>query len=348
MILFKVDILKLLLFFSLFNKILFMMHVNLKSFQKAIEERFPGNLLRVYFVASCNEFERAMISDLIVSFLPQGNMALSRFSDDGCPMHELIGAFKSFSLFGGEPIIILDDLDKLKSSDYDLLLNFLSGPCNFGYLILCSSARPKDQLLSRIEKHSLVLDLLFEKPWDKEKRLKEYVEEKCARDKKTISPLALGLLLQKVGTDLAALEHETEKLLCYAKDAAEIDEEAVLKVSTSHLQYTVWQIADAIIWEKEKRFSFDQINSDPAFFYILLSALRYQLQMGWKLVLGKRDFKGPSKAIARKEKIARALGEEYFKKALIELYEIDLLSKSGADSFFALLDVFSEKACHGK
>ena len=127
----------------------------------------------------------------------------------------------------------------------------------------------------------MVLDLSLEKIWDKEKRYKEYVKEKCAQAKKIISAQNIDKLLSKVGIDLVAIQHETEKLITYVGSRNVIEYQDIKEISTTHVGYTLWQVAEKIVWEK--KINIVQEHIDSSFFHGLVQAIRYQLQLGLKI-----------------------------------------------------------------
>jgi DNA polymerase III delta subunit len=179
--------------------------------------------------------------------------------------------------------------------------------------------------------------------------------EKCAQAKKTISLFIAKELLRKIGTDMASVEHEVEKLLVYVDTKTNIEKEDVDKTASSTNNATFWQLAEKIVWEGNVA-CLDNIFIDSTFFQGLIIAIRYQLQLGFKIVsfleagksLEEHIFRLNAKALAQKQEIALKLKSSFFKNGIKLLFTIELLSKSGVDDFSTLINYFSCKAYYGK
>ena len=179
-----------------------MKYQNLRSFQKHLSSAAPHHLCRMYFVAISDDFERAQAIDSILAHL--GNSA-SRFSGVDCDLKECIDAMQTRSLFG-ETVIVFDEVEKLSKDKQLLLCKHLKEPA--GYVLF--GARSKTQVAPVVEKEGVVLDLLEEKPWDKEKRLAEQMNERAKRAGKRLAPDFASILFERLGIDPALLESEID------------------------------------------------------------------------------------------------------------------------------------------
>ena len=158
--------------------------------------------------------------------------------------------------------------------------------------------------------------------------------------------------MQKVGLDAAVLEHEIEKVITYVGDKKTITKDDISAVCLSSLQYSLWQLAEKIVWKQELDRNFSHMEA--SFFHGLISSLRMQLQQGLKMasLIEKNakpdDFSNAfprlyPKQLERKKQTAQSLGKKWFQSALIELFEIDIYSKNNVNSFSLLWDLFCSK-----
>ncbi|HSX11817.1 MAG TPA: hypothetical protein VLF94_08895 [Chlamydiales bacterium] len=316
-----------------------MKYQNLKSFQKHLSSAAPHHLCRVYLVAIADDFERTKAIDLILSYLVNPP---TRFSGAECSPLEVLDAMQSLTLLGGEPIVVLDEVEKLAKKQLQLLcehLNFSSGYALFG-------ARSKTPLVPLVEKEGVVLDLLDEKPWDKEKRLAEQLADRAKNAGKRLSAGGAELLFERLGTDPALLESEIDKLICYVGDRSTIDREDILQLSPASRTSTLWQTAEEVIWEGG---GFPSLDSSA--FHGLIPALRSQLHLGLSLSTLIEE-KCPAdqwtrylpklwpKTLEKRSSQAARLGAPYFRKGLDKLFEIELLSRTQSTQYCALLDLF--------
>ena len=197
-----------------------------------------------------------------------------------------------------------------------------------------------------MEKEGVVLDLLEEKPWDKEKRLAEQLIDRAKNAGKRLSADAAHLLFERLGTDAALLDSEIDKLICYVGENPAIAREDILRLSPASRTATLWQTAEEVIWEGGE---FPSLDSTA--FHGLIPALRSQLHLGLTLATLIEE-KCPSdqwsrylpklwpKTLEKRSSQAARLGSSYFRKGLDKLFEIDLLSRTNSTQYRALLDLF--------
>lgn len=318
-----------------------MKYQNLKSFQKHLSSAAPHNLCRVYLVAIGDDFERNSVLNSILGLIQTPDSFPSRFSGENFVLREFLDALYSPSLLGGEPIIILDEFEKVGKKELQPLLDQPLPPV---YLLLGS--RSKTPYAAAIEKLGVILDLTEEKPWDKEKRISEELATVAKNAGKRFTPEALQLLLDRTEKDLALYLSEVEKLICFVGEKEIIEREDVLRISVVSRSHTLWQTAEEVIWEGKPFPPIDSVS-----FHGLVPLLRSQLQIGLKIAAliemqcpadewGKHLPKMWPKALEKRSPVAARLGSPFFKRGLQKLLEIELLSRTQSTQYPALLDLF--------
>lgn len=312
-----------------------MRYTNRSFFLKAVK----NNSVRIFCAAVADDFERGEIFEAILKILAAPDRTLQRFSAAALDWSSFYAHLQTTSLFGGEPIAVLDEVDKLPKKQE--LLNL---PLDYGYLIL--GARAKSPFLALAEKEGLVLDLLEEKPWEKEKRLSEELYARANQAGKSLSPEVLPMLFDRLDKDSALLQSEIDKLICYSGDEHRITGADVQAISSTNRTYSFWQTAEELVWEGKPLGSFDDSSFHP-----LIPSIRSQLQLGlkistliefgtardeWSQVLGRVY----PKTLDKRTSQAARLGSAYFSRGLKALFDIELLSRTGSQQYEALLDLF--------
>lgn len=258
-------------------------------------------------------------------------------------LSSLFEAMHSPSLFGGDPVIYFDETEKLSKQEQQALGRFLEQPINSGYLIL--GARSKTIFMSGAEKQGVVVDLLEEKPWEKEKRLAEQIGERVERAGKKLSSDVAPLLLERIGSDAPLLDQEIDKLLSFVGERLNIERSDVFRITGASRLQTIWQIADEMIWEKA------EVAVAGDLFHSLVPLLRSQLQLGLKLASfvetklprDQWDQYLPKiwpKTLEKRTAQATKKGSGWFRRSLDLLFELELLSRDGSTQTAALLDLF--------
>lgn len=332
-----------------------MKYQNIDTFNKYLNISFPNNVPNLFFVISKEDFERSKIIDSITCFFPRNNFfAISRYSAEDNNAQEVIANLNSLSLLGDKPVVVLDEVELYKSKDLQLIVSYLKDNKLKSYCVL--AARDKKSLLtlfSEVDKRGVILDVSQEKTYEKEKRLSSFITERFAQNKKSISIEARDLILTLIGLDMCMLQNEIDKISLFVGSKTNIEKEDVEAICSSLGTMTPWQIAEKIIFEEdpfivnlEKDYYID-----ASFFQSLITALRYNLQEGYKvssaleknLNLNELFMSTNAKILEKRKSMAKIHGSEFFKEALKELFEIDLLSKSGMSSYLFLIDLFRIK-----
>lgn len=314
-----------------------MRYQNLTAFQKQLRAAAPHHLCKMYLVAVPDDFERAKAIDLVLPFL---HTAPTRLSANECALRDCFDAMQNGNLFG-DTVVVLDEVEKFSKKETQLLADGLRNASGFVILGARSKVAP---IAAFVEKEGIVLDLLEEKPWDKEKRLQAALSMRADSTGKKLDPNAAALLLERIGPEPALLESEIDKLICYVGEKPVILCEDVLAMSSASNRATLWQMAEEVIWEKG-----DVLDASQ--FHALLPALRSQLHVGLSLATLIEEGRPSSewgqflpkmwpKTLEKRSSQAARLGSAYFRKGLAKLFEIELLSRSDSTQYEALLSLF--------
>ena len=316
----------------------------LKTFEKQLTSLAPHHLPRFYVVATSDDYERKKIIQSILSFVLVPDAMVTHCSGLDEAVRDVLEALNSPGLFSSEPVVVVDEADKKL---FDSLAPHFKEPLTFGYLIIGLKSKAS---FGWVENIGVILDLMDEKPWDKEKRWTEQLHERARAAGKRLTPEAALWMIERLEHDAALLSYEMDKLLCYCADRStieKVDVEAICSASRSH---TLWQIADDLVWNRMLTASVADMR-DASFFHGLLAFLRQQLMIGAKMhelysssiplnEWGPHFPKIWPKALEKKSQTALQLGQNYFRSGLDRLFEIELLSKNSTVPLDALLDFF--------
>lgn len=321
-----------------------MRYQNLNSFEKHLLTSQSASVCRCYLIALAEDQERGKILQSILANFRISLHSMTRFQVGESSVSELIDFFQTPSLFGNESIAIFDGCEKLSKQEVQLLVPFIEKDLVQGRLFL--GVRGKSAaLMKAVEQVGVVLDLTDEKPWDREKRFQEMIAAQALLAGKRLAPDTAALLLERIGLDAVLLASEVDKLVCYVGDKPSIERTDVFRISAQSRSHTLWQTAEALIWE-------EGCTLDSSAFHGLIPALRSQLHLGltlshlieahipsdqWSAYLPKiwpRTLEKRSAQAAKK-------GTAFYKKALELLFKIELLSRTGSDQYEALLSLFS-------
>lgn len=319
-----------------------MKYQNTTAFYKHLASSFPHHLCSSYLILTSDEEEKKGIETHLLSLLPEKKPSFRAKTED-VSIEKVLDPFLSFSLFEERPIVILEEIETMQSKDAEIFKKFLKKKIDRGFLIC--TARSKTSLSSHFEKIGVVLDLLDEKPWDRDKRVADQLIQKAQKLGKTISARAFSLFLEQVGKESSILHRELEKLITYVGDRSLIDEKDVMTVTSFLKAKTIWQMAEELVFEQKI-----PVSSEFGF-SAMVAPIRSQLQLGKKmaeLIASNIPFsewnsylpKIFPKTLEKRALQVRKLGASYFDKALIHLFSLELLSRHGQSHEEALLTLF--------
>lgn len=311
---------------------MFMKYLSIQQLKKHFEHATANNT-KMFLVVISNDYEKESIIQYIVKHFSKKSFSISKFFKD-TKISDVITTFQSPSLLGGDPLVILENLESFSLEELQTLNNFIKR-YSVNLIASSSSKQASSVLYATIEKKGLVIDFTQEKIWEKEKRLANAIVEKCILEKKNISSVVIQALLEKIGLDLALIENELDKLIIYVGNRKSIELEDIEHVCPENLNYSVWQMAEEIVWGE---INFEKVFIETSFFHQLVSAIRYQIQLGYKIasLLEKNKNQDLSvyfpkiypRALDKKKQLVQRNGLYFYKKALQHIFEIDFLSKS--------------------
>lgn len=331
-----------------------MRYQQLPPFEKQLQEAFPDHLSPIYMVVAQDSFERKNIIKNILAILQKKEVSLSTiFHEAGAqPVEKTLEQLNTRSLFGGCTAVVLEGIEKLKKAEGEVLASYLERPARFSYLILGgSSLKSLPGLYQKGKKEVVLVDLSEEKPWDRQRRLKEWVIVQAAKEKKAFSSEAAAQLLEQIGPDLPTLEQELLKLLCFIGERNRIELKDVQTICSSRTVATGWQISEAIVWGGKP---LQHDHMDLSALLALVGQIRYQLQIGHQIGACLEQGVKPHELAGyfptlKPQMLDKYVGEvkkrkaDFFARGLQSLFNLELACKSSSSDPKLLFDLFISK-----
>lgn len=310
----------------------------------------PQHLSQAYLILCPQEEDRREFIRAAVSALcaKQPSAEISTYDAD---KNADLRALLSPSLFSQERIAVISNVEECTKSDFELLLHILAKPLPGIYLVFGASAKKQaEALMEQGKKELIVLDLSAEKPWDRQRRIKEEFFLQLKSQGKAISPEAWQALVESCGYEVTLLKQQIEKILVYIGDASRIELKDVAAHCRKADQELNWRLIEKLVWD-EATWECPAELEDPSDLFPWLSSLRSHLRTGLKLA-------ALSKQGLTLEEIARAIpalkpqalnaysgiapkrGEAYFSQGLGLLYDLEMHLKSSTMPFPMCWDFF--------
>lgn len=228
-----------------------MKYDSLPALEKHLEGAKSHQFSPLYLLLGKNAFEIKEAAQLLLNFLMPAQeareFALSIFDGSQVEESEFFTALYTRSFFSEARIIWVQQAEKLKKTIQDELIKFFKKPSPSQYLILSASGWTKTtNFYQAADKEGVILELAEIKPWEKEKRLADWVNKQLTKERKHVSYQTCQQLVKQIGTDQAFLAQELEKLICYCGAKNEISFQDVEAICTRQTSDSVWQLGEAI------------------------------------------------------------------------------------------------------
>jgi DNA polymerase III subunit delta len=315
------------------------------AFEKHLKDSFPNHLAHTFLFISTCEYEKRMWTELLTKLL-QGAQLTRYDATEVSPMM-IQDEVRAPSLFGGKRMIYIDQIDKVKP--IGPFLDLLSHPAPDVVLIFAaSSAKPVAELYQKGKKDLVAVDLSDEKPWDKERRLQQWIQDEARKEGKQLSSEVAAELVRHLGTDLATLHQELKKLITFASEKNILEKKDIEAICGAKDLTTGWQLAETLVWKGPV--SLKDKMGDLGFVFPFLGQVRYHLQLGAQIAdLIERktpDLKKHFPSVRNLEKfipIATQRGSRFFLQGLLHLYDFELTAKSAPLDLGIAFDLFQVK-----
>lgn len=133
------------------------------------------------------------------------------FSFDGrtASLADVLDELRSYSLMQVYKLVVVDEADEFVKRHRDAMERYAEAPVDHATLVLRSNAWHKGNLDKLIDKVGAVIKCDALSPAEAQREL---VQRAKSQHNATLSPQAAGMLIERLGTDMATLDSEVAKL----------------------------------------------------------------------------------------------------------------------------------------
>lgn len=250
--------------------------------------------------------------------------------------------------------VVVHGVDQLTEEGREALRRYLERPSPWISLYLTAEAlTPQSKIAKLVEKGGKVLRFKEEKPWEKEKRLADWLVQEAQREGIRLTLQTATRLVQ--GIDAQMLRTELDKLICFVGERKEITPEDISLISTPAPHETLWQLGDALFaCETAKALTIGKIllNEGMAIFP-LLANVRSQCTTGVGILEAAQQGEVAQKypylkgqLLDKKLKVLKKYGRERLQRAMLLIFETEVKAKNSAADPSLLLEILIVKLTH--
>jgi DNA polymerase-3 subunit delta len=165
------------------------------------------------------------------------------FDGKGAVAARVIEAARTLPMLAERRFVLVRDVDKMATAEFESLGGYLDGACDTACLVLTAE---KLDGRSRFAKRAKDLGYWVEATPLRASDLRAFVAGEAARRKLKLTPDALAALLDAVGNDLSGIDDALERLSLYVGQGETITGDAVDACVSRVRVETIWALVDAV------------------------------------------------------------------------------------------------------
>jgi DNA polymerase-3 subunit delta len=265
-----------------------------------------------------------------------GPLAHQSFNLDETPLETVLAAARTLPFFSSGQVLYAQGANLLKETDLPVLAAYLGNPEPATTLILEADDLKGATELQKLIKAKGQLILLAK---DEARGIgAAFIQQKLAQYHKTMSSGAKARILAMCGDAVMFLDTMLERLVQFAGDQQEIDEDMVNRFEENWTEMDVFKLTNALVDRDPARalkVFRDLIDFYEADLFSLVGILHWQLRQLWQAAMllssgiSEREISSKLRMSPSRLSALRRFPVERLESAVEALYHIDRKSKTG-------------------
>lgn len=309
-----------------------------------------SSLLPVYLIAGEDELKRETVMKRLFARLSKmGDMSFNSetFSGFTCTGEEVITAANTLPFASEVRLVLVNDVDKLKKADSELLIAYLKEPCETAVLALEGQKVAKNTRLYKAVSAFGSKAIIDCAPFAR-KDLGNAVRSIAVGHGITLTQGAAATLIDLVGTNTVALDAELKKLSLSHRGTDPVNENEVLSLVSRTAEIKPWEFVDAFACRNGKRCIYLMNRMDVSPFALLamcttrireLITVKALSERGQKALCSK-VLKMPDWRLKNHYSCARGFTMDELICALSSARDVEQEMKSGSDQMQSFISWF--------
>ena len=254
---------------------------NMKALQEDIK---TGNLKHAYLLYGEETYPVKQYRERLVQALsnPGDTMNVSFFEGKDITAKEVIDLAETLPFFAEHRVIVLENSGFFKKAAEDLAEYMGEIPETSYFIFAEEEVDKRGKFFKQVKKYGSVVE--FKRQTDSV--LIQWILSRLKKEEKKITRPVMELFLSKTGNDMALIEQELEKLLCYTLEKEVIEAEDVEAVCANQISGKIFDMVDAIANRQQKKaldLYYDLLTlKEPSMRILFLVTRQFQILMQLK------------------------------------------------------------------
>ncbi|MFH0985171.1 MAG: DNA polymerase III subunit delta [Candidatus Omnitrophota bacterium] len=291
------------------------------------------------FLITGDPFLRAQKTQALVSEIEKssgGTLTRQTFDLDETSLEIVLSAARTLPFFSSQQVIFAQSADLLKEADLNILEAFLANPTPGTTLILESDDAKGISELQKLVKAKGQLILLAK---DEARGAgAAFIQQKLAQHHKIMTSGAKARVIAMCGDAVMFLDSMIERLVQFAGERREIDEDMVGQFEENWTEMDVFKLTNALV-DRDPAKALGIFRNLMEFYeadlFSLIGILHWQLRQLWQAALllatgvSEREISSKLRMPPHRLNALRRFPVGRLESAVEALYQIDRKSKSG-------------------
>lgn len=299
--------------------------------EKHLKEAHPEHLSNLYLIACLREGERRYLMQQVAECI--------QTKLNGCLLKRAEKLQEGFSFLEPPPLfhdrfVVTAPLSK--KEEEALFVSYARAPArNVHFVLGIENGKWAHEIYQLAMRELVLLDLSTETLKERRQRLVHWAARYVAKEGKKCAGVLLETLVQRSDFELALIEQELNKLLCYVGDREEIQKDDLNAICTQNAsQISGFQLAEQLIDGKNcLSYRIEELSQ----LLLLIGQMRYFFESGLKVAVRLEKGECPQD---KNLELFRRRKTCFFKKSLLTLFQLELKAKQNLATPQILLDRF--------
>ena len=219
--------------------------------QKLLQDIKNQEYSQIYLLYGEEDYLRKQYRDKLKAALIDDGDTMNNHYYEGkdTKIEEIIDLAETLPFFASRRVIVIENSGWFQKGG-DKMAEYLPGLPDTSYFIFVETQTDKR---SKLYKAVNKLGRVSEFASQDEQTLKRWILGMLKKEGKNITALDLQFLLERMGTQMAHIKTEMEKLLCYTLEQTEITRADIEEICTKRVQNQIFDMINAIADRDQKK-----------------------------------------------------------------------------------------------
>lgn len=215
------------------------------------EDLKTGQFKQIYLLYGEEGYLKKQYKDRFVkAMLPEGDsMNFAYYEGKGTDVKEVIDLAETLPFFSERRLIVFENTGFFKSAGADLADYIKELPETTYFIFIENEVDKRSKMFKAVKAKGHIVEL----PFQDENTLKKWILGIVKKENRQISDATVTFLLNKVGTDMANIQKELEKLCCYTLGKDSITSGDVDAVCVTQISSHIFDMVNAVADKKQEK-----------------------------------------------------------------------------------------------